>query len=274
MHNLLLKSGKVASSKVLFSKRNRSYYKILLLQACNGSITVDGEKQVLNGDTIIFCYPAQEIVIENNISKSGFALFFQEEYFFLFTEHRNLIFRMPFFGYQLNHFAFPISKNQYAELLPIFQLMEKEYSANHSYHEQVLLSYLNILLLKIKSFPWAKNELVHKNDYTTLQIVMKYKQLVRQHCRNQHFVSYYAELLMHTSNYLNLMVKKVTGFPAGHIIHNQLILEAKRLLMHTKLSPKEVAYELGFVDHTYFSKFFKKRTGLNPLEWFNKYKGV
>lgn len=119
----------------------------------------------------------------------------------------------------------------------------------------------------------GKNELVHKNDYTTLQIVMKYKQLVRQHCRNQHFVSYYAEELMQTSNYLNLMAKKVTGYPAGHIIHNQLILEAKRLLMHTKLSAKEVAYELGFVDHTYFSKFFKKRTGLNPLEWFNKHKG-
>lgn len=234
---------------------------------------VDGDRQVVSGNSIVFCYPNQEVLIDVMGCKLVIAIFFQEDYFFLYTEHRNLIFRMPFFGYQLNHFTFPLSKTQYAELLPIFQAMEKEYSANHSLHEQILISYINILLLKIKSFPWAKNELVHKNDYTTLQIVMKYKQLVRQHCRNQHFVSYYAEELMQTSNYLNLMAKKVTGYPAGHIIHNQLILEAKRLLMHTKLSAKEVAYELGFVDHTYFSKFFKKRTGLNPLEWFNKHKG-
>lgn len=273
MQNILLKSGKLSSSKVLFSKKNRSYYKILFLNACSGSIIVDGEKQVIKGNVIIFCYPYQEVVVDDISNKAGFALFFQEEYFFLYTEHRNLVFRMPFFGYQLNHFVFPITKIQYAELHPVFQLMEFEYANNQIWHEQILLSYINILLLKIKSFPWAKNELVHKNDYTTLQIVMKYKQLVRQHCRKEHFVSYYAETLMHTSNYLNLMVKKVTGYPAGHIIHNQLILEAKRLLMHTKLSPKEVAYELGFVDHTYFSKFFKKRTGLNPLEWFNKHKG-
>ncbi|MCH5685442.1 helix-turn-helix domain-containing protein [Niabella sp. W65] len=54
------------------------------------------------------------------------------------------------------------------------------------------------------------------------------------------------------------------------MIQQRVLLEAKRLLQSTDLSIKEIAFELGFVDHAYFSNFFKSHTGATPTEFKEK----
>jgi AraC family transcriptional regulator, transcriptional activator of pobA len=65
-------------------------------------------------------------------------------------------------------------------------------------------------------------------------------------------------------NHLNAVVKRITGKTASQIIQEQLIVQAKSLLLTTELSIKEVAYQMGFDEPTHFNAFFKKMTQHTP----------
>jgi AraC family transcriptional regulator, transcriptional activator of pobA len=94
-----------------------------------------------------------------------------------------------------------------------------------------------------------------------------FKQLVKQDYKDVKQVQQYAERLNITPLYLNEVVREITGFPASYWIQQEIILEAKRLLYYTVLDVKQIAYELGYEDHAYFSRFFKKNTGMTALEF-------
>jgi len=97
----------------------------------------------------------------------------------------------------------------------------------------------------------------------------RFKQLVAENCKELKQVKEYAALLNITPLYLNEIVKEVTGFSASHRINEEILLEAKRMLSYSRLDVKQIAYELGYEDHAYFSRFFKKHTGMTPVAFRN-----
>ena len=74
----------------------------------------------------------------------------------------------------------------------------------------------------------------------------------------------YAKALNYSLSHLNESVKITTGFPISYWIHQQVVLEAKRLLYYTNMDVKEIAFSLGYEDPTYFSRLFSKVTGMSP----------
>jgi len=79
--------------------------------------------------------------------------------------------------------------------------------------------------------------------------------------------SYFADLLFITPAHLNDCVKKTTGQTVSYWLKKSIIDEAKRLLYYTTKSVKEIAFELGYEDHTYFSRLFKKHVKQTPLQF-------
>jgi AraC family transcriptional activator of pobA len=103
------------------------------------------------------------------------------------------------------------------------------------------------------------------------EVVTKaFKAALEQHFLSSKRPSDYAQLLNISTPYLNECVRKVTGFPVSHHIQQRLILEAKRLLVHTQLSVKEIASTLGYEDYAYFSRLFAQKTGTTALTFRNK----
>ena len=100
--------------------------------------------------------------------------------------------------------------------------------------------------------------------YKTKPVLFKYRSLIDTHCKKEKLVAFYANQLNISSNYLNILCKKYFHASATSLIHERLILEAKRILLTTELPLKAIAFDLGFYDAAYFSKFFKKYTGLTP----------
>jgi AraC-like DNA-binding protein len=80
-------------------------------------------------------------------------------------------------------------------------------------------------------------------------------------------VAEYAAQLLVTPNYLNRIVKRNTGFSAGHHIRQRIVLEAKRMGRFSGAGLKEIAYDLGFLDIAHFSRFFKTFGGTNFSEF-------
>ena len=81
--------------------------------------------------------------------------------------------------------------------------------------------------------------------------------------------SFYAKELCISEVYLNEVVKKNTGMTPTEWINVAILLEAKRLLRSTALTVKDIAHDLGYEDHAYFSRYFKKNTSMTPLEFRN-----
>lgn len=99
---------------------------------------------------------------------------------------------------------------------------------------------------------------------------MKFRQLIKEQYKDCKLVKDYAALLNITPLYLNEVMKEISGFAASYWIHQEIVLEAQRLLYYTGLDIKEIAFELGYEDHAYFSRFFKKNTGMTASSFRNK----
>ena len=101
------------------------------------------------------------------------------------------------------------------------------------------------------------------------EIAVKFKRMLPQFVRQQRRPSFYANELCISEVYLNEVVKKSTEMTPSEWINIAILLDAKRLLRTTALTVKEIAHDLGFEDHAYFSRLFKKNTAMTPLEFRN-----
>ena len=98
-------------------------------------------------------------------------------------------------------------------------------------------------------------------------IAQQFKTLLQQSFKRLKKPSDYAKALHVSVKHLNDTVKASTGFSVSLHIQQQIMLEARRLLYHSSLSVKEIAYTLGYEDVVYFTRLFKKNTGLTPLSF-------
>lgn len=95
-------------------------------------------------------------------------------------------------------------------------------------------------------------------------LVQRYRALVQAHFREHQPLSFYAEALKVTPDHLSRACRGVAGQSALELLHERLLVEARRLLAFTELPVAEVAQTLGFDDAQYFSRFFARRSGLAP----------
>jgi YesN/AraC family two-component response regulator len=108
-----------------------------------------------------------------------------------------------------------------------------------------------------------KRELVN-NFFLVLEKDYVFKKQVKE----------YAGVLSVTPNYLNDVIKEISGFNAGYHIKHKIILEAKRCVIFEGYSLKQAAYALGFIDPSHFSKYFKKSAGKNFSEFVKGISGL
>ena len=98
----------------------------------------------------------------------------------------------------------------------------------------------------------------------------RFIQLVNQHCREEHKISYYADRLCLTERYLGTVVRQTSGTTAKDWIDRALITQAKVLLRHSNHSILQISEELNFPNPAFFTKYFKRLTGITPSEFLGK----
>ncbi|MDE5880893.1 MAG: helix-turn-helix transcriptional regulator [Muribaculaceae bacterium] len=104
------------------------------------------------------------------------------------------------------------------------------------------------------------------------RLVIKLNRLLKDNFINEKRPSAYAHMLNVSGVYLNEAVKNVTGMSVSNYIATFTMLAAKRNLVYTDDSAQEIAYKLGFEDYSYFSRLFRKQSGMSPREFRQKYR--
>jgi AraC family transcriptional activator of pobA len=98
-------------------------------------------------------------------------------------------------------------------------------------------------------------------------LAQRYRALLERHLRQHQPLGFYAAQLQVTPDHLSRSCRAATGLSALELLHERMLLEARRLLAYTQAPVAEVARELGFEDPAYFSRFFARRAGHSPQSY-------
>ena len=146
------------------------------------------------------------------------------------------------------------------------KIISVELKTSKEPHSEVIMHQFLALLYKIEQI--KKERFLLKSDLNADFIsVVKFKQLIIDNIYQQMRISNYATALGITPKKLTLLAKRYLGTTPGALIKEMKILEAKRRLTEHQLSIKEIAHKVGFDQPTYFTKFFKKETGITPKQF-------
>lgn len=145
------------------------------------------------------------------------------------------------------------------------QVFAEEFDTIDNIQEDMLRMLLKRLVIIITRL--AKEQYISKKDLSEekLDLIRKYNLLVENHYKSQHQVKFYAQKLHRSPKTLSNLFAIYNQKSPRAVIQERILLEAKRLLIYTDKSAKEIAYELGFEDIAYFSNFFKKNTSMTPI---------
>lgn len=248
----------------LVPHRKDYYFLALVRQGCSRH-WIDMVPYVLKPNTFYFTKPHQVHLKEETQPLTGVTISFSEA--FLTLDESDFLKNLPLI--QNPHNGHELRLND-ADLLFVEEILEKihtEYHAKDHWQQNMLLAYAKVLLIylsRLYTEQFAQTEL--SPDRALLK---KYLSRIDESYAQLHEVAGYAALLNISAGHLGDVVKEQSGKPAITHIHERLLVEARRLLFHTDKAVKEIAWELGFEDASYFNRFFKRLTGNTPVEYRN-----
>lgn len=147
-------------------------------------------------------------------------------------------------------------------------LRDKTKLRTHFFQKEALQNALLGFFIELANVFMGKKELMTTPTLSRKEeLFEQFLQLLFENCKEQHVVTYYAERLFITPQYLSLILKELTGKSANKWIDDALIVEAKMLLKAPQATVQQVADELHFSDQSTFGKFFKKHMGISPMEY-------
>jgi YesN/AraC family two-component response regulator len=230
------------------------HFMFIIQQKGSFLLELDFYEQRLSGSSLCFIAPGQVHRYIQQRNCKGWFVFMETG--FISNAYQDI-----FNTYLSTHQVVPVQKNSNIfSFIPVFASMLGDQSSpfqqtlSQSFAD-CLTGMLATALVQSK----GSGSLIGGQKYQTL---IRFKQMVQAHYKELKQVRDYASQLHITPLYLNEIAKEITGFSASYWIHQQIMLEAKRLLYYTDLDIKQIAFELGYEDHAYFSRFFKKHSGL------------
>ncbi|MEP0266044.1 AraC family transcriptional regulator [Dokdonia sp.] len=247
--------------------KRKGSYKIVWSNDKDVTIGIDGYEIVLKKDQMIFCTPLNVLDIPKE--DGLIAIVFNRE-FYCIRDHDEEVScnGFLFFGSSTPPII-TLNKKDTTCFQAMFYILEEEFEEKDHIQGEMLRVLLKRIL--IKSSRLIRKEL---NDVTIpstqLDIVRRYNVLVEKHFREKHQVADYADMLHKTPKTLSTLFKKMGDALPLTIINDRILLEAKRLLLYSDKTAKEIAYELGYNESGHFSRFFKKKVGLSPSKFREK----
>jgi AraC-like DNA-binding protein len=221
---------------------------------------------------LLFASPGQVVGTTDNETRvcSEYTLLIHPD-FFLGYALAKTVKQYGFFSYSANE-ALHLSDDEKATIMSIFKMIETELNSRiDNLSQNVVISQIELLLNYADRF--YKRQFITRKAVNN-DLLQKLEDLLDDYFSNETVltqglltVGYLAEKLNVSPSYLSDMLRSLTGQNAQQHIHYKLIEKAKEKLSTTTLSVSEVAYALGFEHSQSFSKLFKSKTNLSPLEF-------
>lgn len=222
--------------------------------------------------TVSFTYPNQ-LFAKNNISEDafGYYMLFSRDFLDVLLPPVKIGEEFPFYAAS-GLPVFCLNKAELEQVIALILKINNELRQIQPGKLKAVQMYLYLILLEAKRSYERQNLHLHSYPDESNKLASDFIRLVGRHYLSLRQVADYADLLSVTPNYLNRVVKTITGKTASDTIKDMLLLEAKSQLRYTGQTVSEIAYGLSFSDPASFNRFFKAGSGETPLSYRNKAK--
>jgi len=171
-----------------------------------------------------------------------------------------------FYGAQQTMFT-SLTEDNVRKFELLLEVFKEEYETTDNIQEDMLRMLLKRLIILVTRFAKEQHLATSAITEKKLDIIRAFHMLVENHYKKEHRIGFYADKLNRSPKTLTNLFALYNDKSPLATIQDRIILEAKRLLIYTSRSAKEIAYELGFEDAAYFSNTFKKATSLSPSDF-------
>ena len=246
--------------------QRNNYFSLIWVQEGNGRIKADFAEYDFEENSLFAFSPYQPYMIESANSIKGIAIYFHSEFFCIYKHHKevscngvlyNNVYQPPFVA---------VDKASASTFQMLCDQIKTEMQNPALAQYELLVSYLKIFLitasrLKTQQNPKAAEEVKDNKEPFILQ---KLKDAIEENFKTKHAPADYAAMLYITPKALAKITKSYFNKTLSSLINERIIIEAKRELYLTDKTVKEIAYELGYEDEYYFSRFFKVNADVSP----------
>ncbi|MBS1600569.1 MAG: helix-turn-helix domain-containing protein [Bacteroidetes bacterium] len=246
--------------------QRNNFYSIIWLKEGGGKLKADFSEYEFSKDTLFTFSPYQPYMFLADGNLSGSVIYFHPDFFCIHKHHDEVACH----GVLFNNIYQPPFTNVDSSSAETFQMimeqMKTEMQTPALAQHELLVSYLKIFLitatrLKTQNLPSTHAPITDKKEPFILQNL---KDAIEKHFKTKHSASHYAEMLNISPKALGKITKIHFNKTLTDLISERIIIEAKRELYLTNKPVKEIAYELGYEDEYYFSRFFKTNADISP----------
>lgn len=245
----------------LFDRPN--FYGIFFFTKANGSISLDGKEVVIEPYSIFFYYPYQTIRLQGEFE--GELIQFHPDFFCVDIHAKDVGCQGLLFNNFFNDASIICSDSEFYDLKKSHESIQKELQHKRVGQLDMVASHLKMFLIhavRVKKEKQQEEQQISKD--------VRYHQmeaLLDTHYNSQSSPEFYIEQLDVSQTTFNRLCKKYFQHSFITLLHLKRIASAKNKLFLTNLSIKDIAYQIGYNDPLYFSRVFKKYSGISPKEF-------
>jgi AraC family transcriptional activator of pobA len=245
-------------------QQSYNYYSIILVTKGRGKLRADFSEYSFEENSLMCFSIYQPFVINAEDTFEGFLINFHPDFFCIHKHQEEVACNGVLFNNVYNPPVQQLYKEDTESILSIVHKLQTEMRHPALAQYELMVAYLKIFLITASRF-----KLNQQTDYEFKSenepfIIKTLKDAIEEHYRTKHSPGDYAKLLNISTKALNRVSKTHFNRTLSHLIAERIIIEAKRELYLTSKPVKMIAYELGFHDEFYFSRFFKSNAEVSP----------
>ncbi len=246
--------------------QRNNYYSLIWITQGTGKVKADFSEYEFNPDSLFAFSPYQPFMLAANKNITGMTIQFHPDFFCIHKHQKEVACNGVLFNNIYQPPFITIDEKSSLTFKMLMEQMKTEMQNPALAQFELLISYLKIFLitasrLKTEQEPQALQAIAELKEPFILQNL---KQAIEKDFKTKHSASDYANALNISAKALAKITKSYFNKTLTDLISERIIIEAKRELYLTNKAIKEIAYELGYEDEYYFSRFFKNNADISP----------
>jgi AraC-like DNA-binding protein len=255
----------------LITPHRTNFYHIFLFENCQPTHFVDFEPIKIEPYTLLFIDKDRVHQFDQLLKYEGRVLIFTDDFFCTSESDTKYLRSSILFNDLANKSTLKLNKVDFIKYITICENITTELSSADDKSKSILLKNLLHNFLLIAERDKRKLGFSEFKKGADLDYTLLFRDLLETKYTKLKGVAEYAELICISEKRLGQATTKTLGKTPKEIINDRILLEAKRLLVHTQLSIKEIGQDLGFDDPAYFVRYFKKNSAITPVEFRESY---
>jgi AraC family transcriptional activator of pobA len=238
-----------------------NYFTIIWPFTATGKHIIDFREYPLMENNIFFVSPWQVHQVIMDPAPTGYIILFTNEFLDRNSIRNDFIANLKLFKNIDDTPPLHVDVNMALRLRTFAESIRSAFNSRDEMYLETIGAYLKLFLIECNGHCTLVPDSNTQSAEVSKNLVRNFKELVEKNHSRWHQVKEYAESLSVTPNYLNEVIRSSVNIPAKEFIQHRIILEAKRMVIYSEKSSKEIGFDLGFNDPAHFSKFFRNNTG-------------